>query len=189
MNLLAKPKTLLVVLLVSLGLNCIAAGVLLAPVVTGKTDNRPLVEKVLKLAAKIPPELRQSIKQELRAHRDELRQAHDTVQDNREAIKQILLQPQLDEAALRAKLAEQRAAMDKVVIILQDGFVKILSKEPPEERIHLMQLLMKDTGIKAPNLRNFKNEGFKNGGAGKEDGGREDGGKLPDALPPDPAKE
>lgn len=174
MNLLAKPKTLLVVLLVSLGLNCVAAGVLLAPVVTGKTDNRPLVEKVLKLAAKIPPDVRQSIKQELRAHRDELRQAHDTVQDNREAIKQIIMQPQLDEAALRAKLGEQREAMDKVVTILQDSFVRILSKEPPEERVKLMQLLLKDTAIKAPNLRTLKND---------------NAGKTPDSITPEPAKE
>lgn len=151
MGFLNQPKTVLVVLLLSLGINFVVLGIALAPVVRGKPDApRPILEKVLKFSAKVPPDIRQSVRRHLREHRDELRQAHDAMRENRAAIVQLVQQPKLDEEALRAKLAEQRAVMTKVVGILQDGLVAVLHDAPPEERVRVTQMLLKDFGATPP---------------------------------------
>lgn len=152
MTFLNQPKALLVVLLLSLGLNCVVLGVALAPVIRGKPDAqaRPMLEKVLKFVGKVPPEIRQAVRKHLREHREELQQAHETLRANRAAIIQLVQQPKLDEEALRAKLAEQRAAMTKVVTILQDGLVAVMHDATPEERVRMTQLLLKDFGANPP---------------------------------------
>lgn len=148
MGFLNQPKAVLTVLLLSLGLNCVTIGIALAPVVHGKPDqpSRPILEKMLKLASKVPPDIRQSARHHLREHRDELRQAQDAIRANRAAIVQIVQQPKLDEAALRQKLTEQRETMSKVVGILQEGLIAVLNDVPPEERIQVTQALLKDFG-------------------------------------------
>lgn len=152
MTFLNQPKALLVVLLLSLGLNCVVLGVALAPVLRGKPEAqaRPMLEKVLKFAGKVPPEIRQAVRKHLREHRAELQQAHETLRANRAAIVQLVQQPKLDEAALRTKLAEQRAAMTKVVTILQDGLVEVMHDASPEDRVRMTQLLLKDFGANPP---------------------------------------
>ena len=151
MGFLNQPKTVLVVLLLSLGINFVVLGIALAPVVHGKPDApRPMLEKVLKFAGKVPPEMRQAVRRHLREHRDELRQAHDSMRDNRAAIVQLVQQPKLDENALRQKLTEQRETMNKVVGILQDGFIAVLQDVPPEERVRVTQALLKDFGATPP---------------------------------------
>jgi uncharacterized membrane protein len=149
MSLMNKPRTLLTILLLSLGLNCVALGVFVSPVMSGR-EAHPLLEKVMKFAAKLPPELRQSLRQHMRDHREELAKDHRVMQDNRAAILELAKQPQLDETALRAKLDEQRATMSHMISIMQDGVVMTLRDVPPEERVQLAKMLWKDFGFKPP---------------------------------------
>lgn len=151
MTFLNQPKALLVVLLLSLGINFVVLGIALAPVIRGKPEQpRPMLEKVMKFAGKIPPEMRQSVRRHLREHREELQQAHESIRENRAAIFQLVQQPKLDAEAVRAKLAEQRTAMSKVVGIMQDGLVAVLQEATPEERVRVTQLLLKDFGASPP---------------------------------------
>ncbi len=154
MNLTQKPQTLLIVLLISLALNCVAIGVWLAPAFKGRGAPWGGTERMMKMAEKAPPELRRALREQWRAHRDDIRAAHDTLQNNRQEIMQLLDAPQLDEAALRAKLAVARQSMERIVISIQDGVVVAMRDLPPEKRRQFAQLLLKNHGFKvSPALR------------------------------------
>lgn len=152
MNLTQKPQTLLIILLVSLALNCIAIGVWLAPTLKGR-GGQPGIERMLKMAEKTPPELRRALREQWRTHRDDIRAAHDALQGTRQEIMQLLDAPQLDEAALRAKLATARQSMERIVASMQDGVVVAMRDLPPEKRRQFAQLLLKHHGFNAPPLR------------------------------------
>lgn len=150
MNLTQKPQTLLIILLVSLALNCVALGVWLAPAFKGRGGPPAGIERMMKMAEKTPPELRRALREQWRTHRDDIRAAHDALQENRKEIMQLLEAPQLDEAALRAKLAVARQSMERIVISIQDGVVVAMRDLPPEKRRLFAQKLLKNHGFNAP---------------------------------------
>lgn len=152
MNLTQKPQTLLIILLVSLALNCVAIGVWLAPAFKGR-GGQPGIERMFKMAEKTPPELRRALREQWRTHRDDIRAAHDALQGTRQEIMQLLDAPQLDEAALRAKLATARQSMERIVTSIQDGVVVAMRDLPPEKRRQFAQMLLKHHGFNAPPLR------------------------------------
>ncbi len=149
MNLTQKPQTLLVILLVSLALNCVAIGVWIAPALKGR-GMQAGVERMLKVAEKAPPELRRALREQWRNHSDEMRATHDALQGTRQEIMQLLDAPQLDEAALRAKLATARQSMERMVATMHDGVVVAMRDMPPEKRRQFAQMLLKNYGFKPP---------------------------------------
>lgn len=153
MNLTQKPQTLLIILLVSLALNCVALGAWLAPTFKGRGGPSASIERMMKMAEKTPPELRRALREQWRAHRDDIRAAHDTLQNNRQEIMELLDAPQLDEAALRAKLAVARQSMEKIVTSIHDGVVIAMRDLPPEKRRQFAQMLLKNHGFNASALR------------------------------------
>jgi uncharacterized membrane protein len=141
---LKKPGFVLTVLFLSLGLNCVGLGLLMSPAVQFLLRDHPVLDQIRHVMASVPPEMRKAMREQMESHHDEMRAARKDLRTTRQEIAVLIQQPQLDEAALRTKLAvvrEKTAAMQAVV---QDSFVAVLKNLPAAEREkHVKDILRK----------------------------------------------
>lgn len=143
-NWLKKPGFVLTVLFLSLGLNCVGLGLLMSPAVQFLLRDHPVLDQIRQVMASIPPDMRKAMREELESHHDEMRAARKDLRATRQEIAVLIQQPQLDEVALRVKLATVREKTAAMQAVVQDSFVAVLKSLPAAEREkHVKDILRK----------------------------------------------
>lgn len=147
MSIFSRPKTLLVVLLLSVGFNFIGVGLLLRPLLLNKTSGSPLaLEKSSKSLNHLPPETRRVLLSHLHTRQQELQAAFNEMSANRNAILTIVREPQFNVSQLKEKMNRHRELMAQLLGFMQDGLIATLQDTPPEMREKLIKSVLKNSG-------------------------------------------
>ncbi len=130
-----RPRTLRVLLALSLAVNLVAVAVLAGRVTGEAVKSRRSVEAVV---AVLPEAKREAVRRELLDVAPLMRQHAAAVRALRAELDTVLAQPRLDEAALELQFAKLRQQTAATQARLQQAFRRVAVDLTPEERRALL---------------------------------------------------
>ncbi len=129
------PRTLRVLLALSLALNLVAGAVVAGRVAGEAVKSRRTVEIMV---STLPDEKREAVRQALYAVVPVMRQHHQAVRALRAELDAVLAQPQLDEAALDRQFAKLQQQTTATQARMQQAFRQAAANLTPDERRALL---------------------------------------------------
>lgn len=129
------PRTLRVLLALSLALNLVAGAVVAGRVTGEAVKSRRTVEIMV---STLPDEKREAVRQALYAVVPVMRQHNQAVRALRAELDAVLAQPQLDEAALDRQFAKLQQQTTATQARMQQAFRQVAVNLTPDERRALL---------------------------------------------------